>query len=508
MIRTRSTEDQGLALAVIQIDGGTQSRATLNEQVVNEYAEAIQAGATFPPIVVYYDGKKHWLADGFHRFHAYQKAGREKVAADVRQGTRRDAILHSVGANEAHGLRRTNDDKRRAVLTLLGDTEWSKWSDGEIAKRCAVSREYVNRLRPIVTCDQVTSERTYVTKHGTTATMKTAGINASRTQFQAKASEDNGSITGGAGAVTGEASRLASGRTDAGEAASVDLPTIPEAARLADEIVAERNIFDELVALWKEADAGVRQDFRAYITGSEFVAKFNSKSFDGERSIAAAGSEHHSADHVSPPASQAAMGSGRASTGGEDVTNAGMLKTTDEAPHVEQTSLAAREGEKPLHSNSPYGATRRLDDLGSVQDGLKMSTDGQPKTGLSTDCIERPIEAGVTGGESAASSEGSRQSALVSDMADRGNASGNESVTAGETASNSNSSEPASSQALTDSPVLTSSPASGTPFRTLSPADRIKALRPNCLRPELCAGSGRQHCYSCLKAAGDEGEAA
>jgi uncharacterized protein (UPF0335 family) len=50
-------------------------------------------------------------------------------------------------------------------------------------------------------------------------------------------------------------------------------------------------------------------------------------------------------------------------------------------------------------ANGPV--TRRLDDLGSVQDGLKMSTDGQPKTGLSTDCIERPIEARVTAGETA-----------------------------------------------------------------------------------------------------------
>ncbi|MGJ2408989.1 ParB N-terminal domain-containing protein, partial [Salmonella enterica subsp. enterica serovar Paratyphi A] len=117
MIRTKSPEEAGLALALIQIDGGTQSRANVNDQVVNEYAEAIQAGATFPPIVVFYDGKKHWLADGFHRFHAYRKLGREKVAADIPQGTRRDAILHSVGANEPHGLRRTRDDKRRAVDT-------------------------------------------------------------------------------------------------------------------------------------------------------------------------------------------------------------------------------------------------------------------------------------------------------------------------------------------------------------------------------------------------------
>lgn len=49
-------------------------------------------------------------------------------------------------------------------------------------------------------------------------------------------------------------------------------------------------------------------------------------------------------------------------------------------------------------TNSPVTATRRLDDLGSVQDGLKMSTDGQPNAGLSSACIERPIEVGVTAG--------------------------------------------------------------------------------------------------------------
>ncbi|WP_019170700.1 hypothetical protein [Pseudaminobacter salicylatoxidans] len=58
-------------------------------------------------------------------------------------------------------------------------------------------------------------------------------------------------------------------------------------------------------------------------------------------------------------------------------------------------------GGESAATNSPGRATRRLDDLGSVQDGLKMSTDGQPKTGLSTDCIERPIEARVTAGETA-----------------------------------------------------------------------------------------------------------
>jgi branched-chain amino acid transport system substrate-binding protein len=51
-----------------------------------------------------------------------------------------DAILYSVGANEMHGLRHTNEDKRRAVLTLLNDPGWSKWSDPEILGERTLSR--------------------------------------------------------------------------------------------------------------------------------------------------------------------------------------------------------------------------------------------------------------------------------------------------------------------------------------------------------------------------------
>jgi hypothetical protein len=163
-------------LALIRLDGGTQPRDAIDGAIVGEYADAIRDGAKFPPVTVFYDGQAYWLADGFHRHQAHGLAGKKKIPVELHRGTRRDAILHSVGANEAHGLRRTNEDKRRAVLTLLNDAEWSKWSDGEIANRCAVSREYVNRLRPTVTCDQVTSERTYTTKHGTVATMQTAAI--------------------------------------------------------------------------------------------------------------------------------------------------------------------------------------------------------------------------------------------------------------------------------------------------------------------------------------------
>lgn len=128
-------------------DAGTQARAALNEDVVAEYAEAITAGAEMPPIIVFHDGKRHILADGFHRYFAHVKARASEIAADVRKGTKRDAILYSVSANKDHGLRRTNADKRCAVKTLLADKEWRAWSDREIAELCGVSHPFVAAIR-------------------------------------------------------------------------------------------------------------------------------------------------------------------------------------------------------------------------------------------------------------------------------------------------------------------------------------------------------------------------
>jgi hypothetical protein len=169
-------EPVDLQIAAIRRDGGTQARAGLNEETVEDYMQAVDNQAHFPPVVVYHDGKDYWLADGFHRVEAYQRTGRMNISADMRQGTRRDAILHAAGANAAHGLRRTNADKRRAVETLLRDEEWSKWSDREIARLCAVDHKFVGKLRNEMSLGTIPSERTYTTKHGTTTTMDTSNV--------------------------------------------------------------------------------------------------------------------------------------------------------------------------------------------------------------------------------------------------------------------------------------------------------------------------------------------
>lgn len=169
-----------LPIAQVRRDGGTQPRAAIDPGAVAAYADDMREGRwhwdrDLP--VVFYDGSTYWLADGFHRFASAEQAELTAVPCDVRQGDRRAAILHSVGANANHGLRRTNEDKRRAVATLLSDAEWSQWSDREIARRCQVSHELVNGMRPSLS-DSDSENRIYTTKHGTPATMNTAPIAA------------------------------------------------------------------------------------------------------------------------------------------------------------------------------------------------------------------------------------------------------------------------------------------------------------------------------------------
>ena len=136
-----------IALDHVRTDGGTQPREYLNELVLSEYTEALASGVEFPPLTLFYDGSHYWLADGFHRFFAAKKYGMGSIAAEVQQGTRRDAILYAAGANATHGLRRTNADKRRAVLTLLKDEEWQRWSNREIARQCGVTHTFVGKVR-------------------------------------------------------------------------------------------------------------------------------------------------------------------------------------------------------------------------------------------------------------------------------------------------------------------------------------------------------------------------
>jgi hypothetical protein len=89
----------------------------------------------------------------------------------------------------------------------------------------------------------------------------------------------------------------------------------------------------------------------------------------------------------------------------------GTIVSAIAIPEPQRASDAARDLIDPVPQApdqvapiQPETANERVDDLGSVQDALKMSTDGQPAEGLGNSDGRTPGEekAGVTGGESAA----------------------------------------------------------------------------------------------------------
>jgi hypothetical protein len=136
-------------------DGGAQMRVEMRPDTIRDYADDMLDGAVFPPIIIFHDGADHWLADGYHRVEAAKLIERETIAADVREGTARDAILFGIGANALHGLRRTQADKRRAVERLLRDPEWSQLSDRKIATIAKVDHKTVGKIRHELTSGEI-----------------------------------------------------------------------------------------------------------------------------------------------------------------------------------------------------------------------------------------------------------------------------------------------------------------------------------------------------------------
>jgi ParB-like nuclease domain len=150
---------ESVPLSRIRIDDGTQTRARLDADTVTDYAASYKAGEQLPPVILFDDGDQLWMADGFHRYGGAKKAGRTDVPAIIYGGTKRDALLFSAGCNGTHGLRRSSEDKRKAVSMVLADPEWVNKSNVCIAEQCRVSDQLVATVRATLSNSRNTTER-------------------------------------------------------------------------------------------------------------------------------------------------------------------------------------------------------------------------------------------------------------------------------------------------------------------------------------------------------------
>jgi hypothetical protein len=140
---------------------------SLDEDTAASYAEVLKAKRELPPIVVMRvandapdEPSLLIVVDGQHRYRAHQLAKREKIACQVLEGTRADALLASASANAEHGKQRSPEHKAAAVLALRAEPFYADKSVRWIADACRVSPTFASKVLATVHVDGSEEPRT------------------------------------------------------------------------------------------------------------------------------------------------------------------------------------------------------------------------------------------------------------------------------------------------------------------------------------------------------------
>ena len=132
-----------MKIKIADLDLSLQTRAGTDVDTINNYAEAMADGASFPDVTVFTDGKHYWLADGFHRVMAAKQNGKASISADIRKGTADDAVVFGGTANNKQGKRPTRADVQH-FLSMVWERREAVFggtpTGGNLAERCGVSR--------------------------------------------------------------------------------------------------------------------------------------------------------------------------------------------------------------------------------------------------------------------------------------------------------------------------------------------------------------------------------
>ena len=87
-----------LKIAALLANVPTVPEAHLDPERVERYARMLDA---LPPVVVFDTPQGPLLADGYHRVAAARRLGRKTVEAEVRVGSRQEALRYAAGVGGA-----------------------------------------------------------------------------------------------------------------------------------------------------------------------------------------------------------------------------------------------------------------------------------------------------------------------------------------------------------------------------------------------------------------------
>ena len=154
---TKAPEIKEVTLADISFDDAVITRSALNKQAIKEYREkyARQIAETlepheqpFPLPDLFEDAEGNlWPANGLHRITSLMEEGVQVWKCNVHLGTRADAIAFAVSSDRDVGVRRTNADKRIAVIRVLAEASLRVNSNGVIGAMCGVDEKLVRQER-------------------------------------------------------------------------------------------------------------------------------------------------------------------------------------------------------------------------------------------------------------------------------------------------------------------------------------------------------------------------
>lgn len=131
-----------LTLAAVVFDETIYPRSEWSPSTVDQYAEALAAGETFPPIVL--ERGTNRLLDGMHRARAHLQAGLTEIAVefhDIPAGV--PAKLYAASLSTRHGDRIARTDLAEIAREIARENP--DYSLESIARYCGVTRKTVSK---------------------------------------------------------------------------------------------------------------------------------------------------------------------------------------------------------------------------------------------------------------------------------------------------------------------------------------------------------------------------
>jgi hypothetical protein len=145
-LQQATRNETAVSVSTLQTDGGTQYRSQTDQDTVEQYKQCMQDGDAFPPIDTVFDGRDHWVYDGFHRLAALYLLGAPIVSVRFIEGTQSDAQFLALTANAKHGLVRDMATKKKIGLAAISNPLLSGCKPVELSKITGLSLPFILSL--------------------------------------------------------------------------------------------------------------------------------------------------------------------------------------------------------------------------------------------------------------------------------------------------------------------------------------------------------------------------